>query len=717
MRGEGRPGAQDRLRAAIAALVLFALIMAGFWAASIRMRETNAERVRARLTTQMSVNAHTLSSAVSSRFALLSGLHEFVTVSLPEGPSRAEFDIFASGLYSGSQGIRAIQVAPKGIVSLVYPLEGNVTGNNLLTDARPEVADDVRRTLASSWIVISGPYELKQGGLGLVGRQQVRTPQGEFWGFTIIVLDVPPVLEEAGLSEAPPGTRFALRDDHGRVFAGEAQVFDDSPVTFPIALPDGEWTLAAVPAAGWEDASRDGLPLLWGTGVVIAVLLSALLYTGLTYQSRLRAEIDRQTRMLTEQRDLVAAVAETSPIGILVVDASSGAVTFANAAAERVLGVDRADIIGRTYDDPRWGVERGEGGPLPVQELAAARVIATGAAVHDIRHPIELPDGTRGLLSVNAGPITSPDGSPTAVVITVVDITEEYREHEELVRHRDRLESLVEERTRDLAAANEELDATNEELQAANAELEVSLSELERLNAELVKASNAKNEFLASMSHELRTPLNSVIGFSDLMLSGMVGKLTPEQLKQIGMINSSGKHLLDLINGVLDLSKIEAGQLKLDSVPVDVHRLVLGTVATLGPLAEAKGLVLSAEVDDECGTVVSDETRLRQVLINLAGNAIKFTDEGSVTVRAKCVSDELVIDVIDTGRGISAVDLPRIFDEFYRGADAVASSAEGTGLGLAVSRGFIEQLGGRIAVTSTPGEGSTFSIHLPLVRP
>lgn len=693
-------------------LGLTLVVLACFALVGERVQDINEVQARAQITREMSARASALDSAVNTRLALLTGLHEFVVVSLPEGPSRHEFDTFAAGLYAGEVGIRAIQVAPAGVVSLVYPIEGNVTGSNLLTDTRPEVAEDVKRTLESESMVISGPYELRQGGLGLVSRQTVRTADVEFWGFANIVLDVPPVLEEAGLAAPLDGTRFALRDNRGRVFAGEADVFDADPVTFPIKLADGAWELAAVPTAGWHAAADDGLALLWVAGVATALSLGALLFVALDYQRRLRDEVIEQTALVSEQRDLFARVTETSPVGITVISAA-GQITFANGAAEDILGLRRDEISERTYDDPRWQIQAIDGGEFPDEDLPVARVLASGDRVIDTRHAIVWPDGERKLLSVNASPLVDSDGSLSGVVATFVDITEQYLALIELQSHRDNLERLVGERTEELGMANTELDATNAALQQTNAHLERSMQALAQANRELVEATRAKSQFLANMSHELRTPLNSIIGFSDLLVAGKVGQLDSEQLKQITMINSSGKHLLELINDVLDLAKIEAGQLRLEMSTVDVGDVVLTTVASLTPLATSRGLVLTSEVEDGTGEIVSDRTHLTQVLINLVGNAIKFTDEGSVSVAAMRRGDQVVLEVADTGRGILPVDLPHIYDEFYQAVGPNASKSEGTGLGLAVSRSYVEALGGTIEVESQPGIGSTFTVRLP----
>jgi signal transduction histidine kinase len=233
------------------------------------------------------------------------------------------------------------------------------------------------------------------------------------------------------------------------------------------------------------------------------------------------------------------------------------------------------------------------------------------------------------------------------------------------------------------------------------------------MSAELVAANRAKSEFLASMSHELRTPLNSIIGFSNVMMRGMAGTLTDEQERQVGMINESGIHLLSLINDILDLSRIESGRLELRMEDLRVRDVVRQAAETVRPLADQRCLTLTTEVAEECTDVRADPRSLHQILLNLLGNAIKFTELGGVTLRATCSEHELRFEVADTGIGIDSSRLDDIFDEFRQYEQPGVAKPEGAGLGLPVSRRLAERLGGRIEVESVLGRGSTFTLVVP----
>ena len=242
-------------------------------------------------------------------------------------------------------------------------------------------------------------------------------------------------------------------------------------------------------------------------------------------------------------------------------------------------------------------------------------------------------------------------------------------------------------------------------------------SELEDKSRELEAASRHKSEFLANMSHELRTPLNAIIGFSEVLGERMFGELNDKQAEYIQDILSSGRHLLALINDILDLSKVEAGRMELDLSRFDLPASIGSAVILVRERATRHGLALDVSVDDRLGAFVGDERKIRQVLLNLLSNAVKFTPEGGrVAVRAVPADGAVEISVSDTGIGIAPEDQEAIFQEFRQVGTDYARKREGTGLGLALARRFVDLHGGRIWVKSRLGEGSTFTFNLP-VRP
>jgi signal transduction histidine kinase/CheY-like chemotaxis protein len=241
--------------------------------------------------------------------------------------------------------------------------------------------------------------------------------------------------------------------------------------------------------------------------------------------------------------------------------------------------------------------------------------------------------------------------------------------------------------------------------------------QLEQKTRELEVASQHKSDFLASMSHELRTPLNAVIGFSDVLLDRMFGDLNERQDEYVRDIRNSGRHLLELINEILDLSKVEAGRMELDVTAVSLPDLIESGVAMVRERATRHGIALATDVEPMLGTTEGDELKLKQVVLNLLSNAVKFTpDGGSVKVSARRTQGEARVSVSDTGIGIAEADKERIFAAFQRGDRAVRTTAEGTGLGLTLSKRIVDLHGGRLWMESELGVGSTFSFALPLIR-
>ena len=243
---------------------------------------------------------------------------------------------------------------------------------------------------------------------------------------------------------------------------------------------------------------------------------------------------------------------------------------------------------------------------------------------------------------------------------------------------------------------------------------EGTMDKLRELNSKIEAASVAKSQFLANMSHEFRTPLNAIIGFTEVLQDQIPGPLNTEQLEYLGDIHDGGQLLLRLINDVLDLSKVEAGRLELFYETFPIAQTVRETITTLRGQADKKGLEIRGELPPDLGLITADQIRFKQVLYNLLSNAVKFTDQGGVTVSATIEGAQLHLVIADTGIGIRAEDMNRIFIEFSQVDASHARRHEGTGLGLALSKRLVEAHRGRIWAESNFGVGSAFHVLLPL---
>ncbi|MBE7550914.1 MAG: hypothetical protein HS126_07535 [Anaerolineales bacterium] len=266
----------------------------------------------------------------------------------------------------------------------------------------------------------------------------------------------------------------------------------------------------------------------------------------------------------------------------------------------------------------------------------------------------------------------------------------------------------------DLAAARQRITSLEEEL----AQTKHELAEARR---QLREADKLKSEFIATVSHELRTPLNSIIGFAKLLLKQKIGPLNSIQQTDISVIYDSAQHLLSLVNDILDLSKIEAGKIRLDPTWVSVEEIIVGVMASTIILIEGKPIELRDEIEPHLPKLFVDRGRIRQVVINILSNAAKFTDAGSITMRIGKISKNeqefICFSVKDTGIGIAPEDMDKVFEAFRQIDSSVARRAEGTGLGMPISYRLISLHGGELWVESQVGRGSTFSFTIPLQPP
>ena len=360
----------------------------------------------------------------------------------------------------------------------------------------------------------------------------------------------------------------------------------------------------------------------------------------------------------------VRSALDTLAEGLLVVDKNEK-IVLANQAFATIVGRKAEEMLGARASQLKWVFEEGAS-----KEFPWTRAMREGQPLVGIRmHLIDSHSVTR-TFTVNCSPVLGNDGAYRGVLTSFDDVTQ----------------------------------------------LEQKEIELRKSTAVAESANRAKSEFLARMSHEIRTPMNAILGFAEVLRRGYEQNEIERQ-EYLDTIHSSGKHLLELINDILDLSKIESGKLEIELARCSPHQIMTETLSIMSVRAREKNLLLDLKWDGAVPeTIETDPTRFRQVITNLVGNAIKFTDKGSVRLAARIKRDggtpKLVVDVIDSGIGMKPEALGRIFQPFAQADTSITRRFGGTGLGLSISRQIADALGGTLSVASEPGRGSVFTLTI-----
>jgi len=373
-----------------------------------------------------------------------------------------------------------------------------------------------------------------------------------------------------------------------------------------------------------------------------------------------------------------------------------------NAGAARMFGYTAEEIIGRPVTDlmpPE----------LKHEEVGIVARLSRGERVDHYQTVRVKKDGTRIDVSLSVSPIRDATGRIVGAAKIARDITEERR-----LRDAERqLSEQLQEQAVELEQQVEEAQSLQEELEQTNDELHRAAENARDAQARAESANRAKSVFLATMSHELRTPLNAIAGYLDLLRLGLRGPLTEEQRTDLDRIKRNQETLLRLIEDVLDFAKLESGRVEYRLADLPIDELLRTLETFVAPLLDKKGITYHFAPCGDGLVARADRDKVEQIMLNLLSNAAKFTDHGRIEVRCTSRDDKVVIDVVDTGRGISSELLATIFEPFVQGEQELTRTAEGTGLGLSISRQLARGMGGDVLVRSESGSGSTFTLVLP----
>ena len=407
-----------------------------------------------------------------------------------------------------------------------------------------------------------------------------------------------------------------------------------------------------------------GVPSLFGMEMPWLYLAAYMLFGSLVafyfYLGRVLRHLDPSQAVPGRVRAALDTLAE----GLVVIDKKQS-IVLANQAFASLLGATSESLLGKPLAGFGWIAP--DGSPFQKDQFPWVTAMRSGALQRDCLVYLPDPDGKLHMFHANCSPVAGGDGKTGGVLISLNDVTQ------------------LEEQKVELRQAREDADAAN----------------------------RAKSDFLANMSHEIRTPMNAILGFTEVLKRGW-GRNEREARRHLDTIHSSGKHLVELINDILDLSKVEAGRMEVERIACDPHKILREVVKVLGVKARDKGITLGLEASGPIPAFIqSDPGRLRQIVTNLVGNALKFTERGGVRVVMRVAgtpaAPQLAIDVVDSGIGIPADKVDKLFQAFVQADSSVTRKFGGTGLGLVLSRNFARALGGDIVVTSELGKGSTFS--------
>jgi len=546
-----------------------------------------------------------------------------------------------------------------------------------------------------------------------------------YWGLVSTVLDFEKLLARTPMASARERIDIGIRGLDGRgaqgaLFWGDARIFSSFPVLTDVPLPSGSWQIGAIPRGGWSPFrwwASSYLQVGTALSVALAALLYRILYLGeerwhdVTERRLAEVQLRQRVQELVALNELGRRVSSVLSLEQVVAGVVNTTMEVAQPDAAFLFLREGQQLLLKAFA-PNINRDRFE--PMPEHQVGAclcgisvsSREAVYSRDIHSdsrcswqeckragIRSFAALPlrggDEVLGVLALSSR--QSRDFASQATFLetlashAAVGIRNALS-HDGLSRHAAELEQRVSQRTAEFVAAKERAES----------------------------ADRLKSIFLATMSHELRTPLNSIIGFTGIVLQGLAGPLNDEQRKQLGMVQASARHLLTLINDVLDISKLEAGQLSVACKAFDPGESILKVADTMKPLAVNKGLSLRVELGAEMGPWVSDRRRVEQILINLLSNAIKFTQSGQVTLSADTLSGSLRMSVRDTGMGIKQEDFAKLFQPFQQLDSEITRDHEGTGLGLAICRRLARLLGGDVLVESEWGQGSTFTLTLPI---
>ncbi len=622
--------------------------------------ETRAEANRSDLQFKLATLKSKLESDINNNMLLLIGLA--TEISLHPDLGQDEFSDHASELLRYGPALINFAAAKDLIISHVYPLEPNKSILGVDYRNIEDQADVIFRAVNTGDMQLAGPLPLIQGGEAIIGRMPIYINDetgSHLWGVAAAPIDFGKLMQNSGILQLSDIFDIALRGrdaqgENGAVFYGNPGLFGADTVKAVVNVPGGSWLIAGMPKIGWQASVKPN----WS--IWIAASLAEAAWILIVVLGYLRAREASQARRAIEQsQKTFEYLFEHASDAMFLIDPEKLTYIGANEPAQKLLGYSLDELKSLHYGDLSSEAHRDEIRGRPKELLDGRKMVYDWELIHKEGYTIPVEISAR---VINNG--------GESVMQTIVRDRSSQRRHE-----------------RELMSAKREAELAN----------------------------HAKSQFLANMSHELRTPLNAIIGFSTILNEEILGPhATPQYKEYAEDIQRSGEHLLKIISDILDISKIEAGEMRLDFEPIDLVPILDAAIRMCQPRLREKSLALQITIHQDQLMILGDELKMKQVFLNLLSNAVKFTVEGGIAIEAEQTQQNTIrITMTDTGRGMSEKDVDNVLRPFVQAEDIMIRDNEGTGLGLALVDAFVNAHGGRLDIKSTLNIGTTITMEFP----